>query len=217
MSKPRGSDDEILLLIHTKRDHAKAAMQKIVADFGLEQRVPSISLLLDYLSNMVYCIELMLKLLSSNWNSHDEAAMYATIYGQPHPTPDLLDFIGDAVKNQKYLFEPAAGLACQIPELENLYDQLQCTVRRSAPTFEVLKSYPAPISFAAYLRDNAARFYRKQCPKITDATPPFDGDTVKQEMIQEFTRELAQIQQTFDTHIGSHQTFDFFEGEISMT
>ena len=71
------SDEECLLLIKLKRQHAKAAMKDIVVRFGLPPHyLPKIPTILEYLTNMVYCLELMLKLLSGNWRTHNVGAMW---------------------------------------------------------------------------------------------------------------------------------------------
>jgi hypothetical protein len=56
--KVHASVDECLLLIKLKREYAKAAMGKIIGDFGLPpHHMPGVLTILDYLTNMAYCIE----------------------------------------------------------------------------------------------------------------------------------------------------------------
>ena len=83
MSFPHPSINECLLLIKMKRERAKASLQRIVSEFGLPpHHVPSVLTILEYLTGMVYCIELQLKLLSDNWRTHDVAAMYQKVAGR---------------------------------------------------------------------------------------------------------------------------------------
>jgi len=107
MDKPHADTNECLLLILLKRKSAKEALRTILMEFALPpHHSPSVVLILEYLTEMVYCIELMLKLLSGEWQSHSVAAMYQTVFKQPHPDPDLLTDIKTALRDQKYLFEP---------------------------------------------------------------------------------------------------------------
>src|SRR5262249_10405895 len=126
--------------------------------------VPSVVVLLEYLSNMVYALELMLKLLSDDWGSHDFAGMYQHVYGSDHTDPALMQYLQEAVKDQKYLFEPSRSLGGYIKEIEELYDALWEKIRAQHARYEVAKTVKLPMSFAKYLRDNLERFY--EAPSI---------------------------------------------------
>jgi len=121
MPKPHGTDDEILFLIMRRRMQARQAMGQIVDGFQDSARFPKVAMLLDYLSNMVLCLELMLKLLSQTWENHDLAPLYEKVFGTPYAKSSLLDYIKKAMFNQKYFFEPSSDLATHIPEMEELF------------------------------------------------------------------------------------------------
>src|SRR5262245_53780133 len=135
MDKAHANDGEVLLMIRLKREHAKRAMYEIVTALagtrgpaGVTHREPSIAVLLDYRNAMISTLELMLKLLSGNWQSQNVGAMYETIFGKPHTDPELMEYIKQALKDQKYLFEPASNLGHYIPEMESLYDELKVKI-----------------------------------------------------------------------------------------
>src|SRR5262249_8659299 len=128
--KPRGTDDEVCMLICLRRNHAREALITIAE--GLSHSpysLPTFSLLLEYLSNMVPTLELMLKLLSEDWNSHEVDEMTKKVFGQPHPNLDFMSCLKEAVYNQKFLYTPSADpnnpnnktIAHYIPEMENFF------------------------------------------------------------------------------------------------
>jgi hypothetical protein len=163
MSKPHATTDECLLLVCLKREKALAAMKEILLSACQTQPGHAdILLILEYLTNMVYCLEIMLKVLSGNWNSHNVGLMYEKVYGKPHASEALMDGITVALRDQKYLFEPNGGLLSQVGDLEKLYDQLRRKLHNAYKTFGVSQQIPAPESFVAYLRDNVARFYSEE-------------------------------------------------------
>ena len=76
MSKHPASENkvDVFVLIQLKRKRAREAMAQIIKGYDHDPPTsPDLSLLLDYLSNMVPATELMLRLLSSDWDSHDVA------------------------------------------------------------------------------------------------------------------------------------------------
>jgi hypothetical protein len=215
-SKPRGSDDEILLLISIRRQSAWESMRQIVEGFGEPpHRIPSIAALNNYLTNMVFCIELMLKLLSGNWRSHDVGAMFQAVFGAAPPSPQLMSDIKSAIMDQKYLFEPAAGLDANVPELERLYSTILKRLKTSFPDFSISKTVSLPLSFAEYIRDNAERFCRKESETFgPDNPPPAD---FWEKHVAESHRQLQQVRQAFREHASNHSTFDFETRIESLT
>lgn len=168
--KPRGTDDDICCLIFLKRRRAREAMDMILK--GLDHcpwSEPTLTLLLDYISNMVSCLELMAKLLSGNWGSHDVCDMYKTIFNRAHSDPDFTALLKLSLTNQKYFFEPATdpsqsqtgkSIAEYIPEMERLFDELRQEMAQKHPRYFVHKELLLPRSVGEYLRDNVARFYQ---------------------------------------------------------
>jgi hypothetical protein len=167
-SKPRGTDDEICVLIRLRREHAWKAMSKIVHGLArVPHSMPTVATLLDYLSNMAYTLELMLKLLSGDWRSHNVNGMYETVFGRPHPDSDFMTCLKLALTNQKYLFEPVSDsaqhdgktIAHYIPEMESLFDDLRQKMWHQHRTYFVMKEFNLPMRFGEFLRDNVARFF----------------------------------------------------------
>ena len=166
MPKPHASTDECLLLIRLKRELAKAAMERIIVGFARPPHsLPDVTTLLEYLANMVYCIELMLKLLADTWTDHNIAKMYETVFGQPNPDPELMADIKTALTDQKYLFEPNGGLLAKIEGLELLHDVLDTRLRQRHDGYVIQVDIAAPPNFLAWVRKNVARFYVKRGPK----------------------------------------------------
>jgi hypothetical protein len=206
--RPRGSDEEILYLIKARRDAAWGAMRDIVEGFGLTPHtVPSVASLNTYCLNMVLCIELILKLLSNTWNSHSVGDMYLKAFGRPSPCEPLMEAIKEAVKDQKYVFEPAAGLADSLPDLEHLYDHLVWTLQQRYPKFFINKTVSLPPSFAIFVRDHAHRFTRHDAGTFSAANPPpQDFMTIQ---MAEAQKRLHAIRRTFAEHAAAGKPFDF--------
>jgi hypothetical protein len=187
--KPRGSDDDILGLIFLKRKRAREAMDSILK--GLDHcpwNEPTLTVLLDYISNMVYCLELMAKLLSGDWNNHDVGAMYQKVYSRAHGNPDFVNHLKLSLTNQKYFYEPATdparpgtsqSIADFIPEIEQLFDEFRQEIAHRHPVHSVHKELTLPIRVGEYLRDNVWRFYQAE---------PIPGQPSAEQM------EAAQVQ-----------------------
>lgn len=215
-AKPRGSDDEILLLISIRRQSAWESMRQIVEGFGEPPHlIPSIAALNNYLTNMVFCIELMLKLLSGNWRSHDVGAMYQTVFGSAAASPQLMGNIKSAIMDQKYLFEPAAGLDANVPELETLYADILKKLKQTYPRFSITKTISLPKSFTEFIRDNAERFCRKQSERFGPGKPP--PSDFWETHVAESHQQLQQVRQSFREHASNHSTFDFETRIESLT
>ena len=126
-----------------------------------------------------------------------------------------MDDIKAAIMDQKYLFEPAAGLDGNVPELERLYADVLKKLKQSYPDFSIARTVSLPISFAEYIRDNAERFCRKESETFRpDNPPPAD---FWEKHIAESHRQLQQIRQSFRDHASKHSTFDFETRIESLT
>ena len=215
-SKPRASDDELLLLIAIRRQTARESMRQVVEGYGTHPNlVPSIALLSNYFMNMVFCLELMLKLLSGNWRSHDVGAMYQTVFGSQHSSQQLMQDIKSAIMDQKYLFEPASGLDSNVPDLEKLYDEVLSKLKDSHPQFSITKTVSLPKAFTEYIRDNAERFSRKESATFgPDNLPPAD---FWEKHVAESHEHLQQIRQMFRDHADNQGSFNFETRIESLT
>jgi hypothetical protein len=207
-AKPRANDDGVLLLIKLRREHAKEAMRRVVGGFiTFPVKVPSATLLLDYLSNMVSCLELMLKLLSGDWGSHKVGEMYKKVFGSDYAKSDLMDRLKDAIMDQKYLVEPASGIAHHIPELEELFHALEGKVKARYSKFSVQIDYELPRSVGEFLRDHAGLFYHR---------PGRSGEGIDAGLAALRT-ELDQITKNIDQYLSFGNKFEFHLGRHSIT
>lgn len=132
-SKQTPTYEEAIILVRIKRIRAKKAMGEIVEKWGIigHHPVPSIDLLLEYLSNMVYALELLMKVLADDWRvpgetrfSHRVGKMYEEIFSKQHVSPDLMTTLEAAIRDQKFLLQPSNGLAQRIPEIEALWEEI---------------------------------------------------------------------------------------------
>lgn len=206
--KPRANDKEVLLLIRLRRLAAKEAMRQIVKRFATPPHyIPEITLLSDYLLNMVLCIELMLKLASGDWDSHNVEDMYRTAFGEDPPSPSLMRAISAGVRNQKYLYEPSSGLENAIPELEALYDELVVRLSQNYPSFEVSKAVSLPPSFARFIRDNPDRFVSIPCPTVQGPGPP--PVDIQNQWREDYRLYVDQVRTQFGRVVDSGRDFTF--------
>lgn len=219
MPKAHASVDECLLLVKLKREHAVAAMRKIVIEFGLPRHIfPKVTTILDYLTNMAYCIEMMLELLSNDWETHNVGEMYETVFGAPHANQTLMDELKIALVAQKYLFEPNGGLLAHISDLEKLHDELREKIREKHTKFAVQRDIPAPPPFLSYLQANVPRFYNGGVTVNLPENIPADYD------LSEFTdhvaegmrREVREIEDFIDDHIQKGKALIFHMGRFSV-
>jgi hypothetical protein len=204
--KQNPTHPEALLLIRMKRDRAKAAIDQIVKRFGVvgNEPDPGLEVLLDYLTNMVSALELLLKVLADDWRipgksrfNHRVGDMYQEVFGRPHGCPDLMTVLERAIRNQKFIFEPADRLMDHIPDLEALWDELTAEFyqRQWMEDIGVQREVVAPPAFIQFLRDNLPRFYRGEYrwkPRI----PREDRARMLQQQIQALQRELERVQVT---------------------
>lgn len=191
-------------------------MRQIVEGFGTPPHtVPTIDLLNNYFVNNVFFVELMLKLLSGNWKSHDVGSMYHSVFEKPHQSPQLMKNIKEAIINQKYLFEPALGLSDSVPELEALHDEVRARIKQKFPDFSVKATVSLPNNFTKYIQDHADRFCRLQSPTFGPHNPPPSDFWEKH--IAESHGQLQQVRQAFKSHGEKQKTFDFMTHIESLT
>jgi hypothetical protein len=203
--KQNPTHPEALLLIRMKRDRAKAAMDQIVKRFGVinHEPEPGLEVLLDYLTNMVYALELLLKVIADDWRTpggsksgHRVGEMYQEIFGRPHASPDLMTILERAIVNQKFIYEPADRLMDHIPELEALWDELTTEFyqRHWMEDTTVQRKVVAPAAFIQFLRDNLARFYRAKTHQWKPPIAREDRVQLLQHHIQALQKELERVQ-----------------------
>jgi hypothetical protein len=179
--------------------------------------LPQMETVLDYLSNMAYTLELMLKLHSGNWRTHEVHNMYEEIFGQPHPNEDFMDYLKVALTDQKYLFAPASDstaptdgtIAHYIPEMESLFDDLLLKMREQHRQFGILKKIKLPLTFGEFLRDNPGRFFKAET----------HHDELTQELgEQAIARHEQQVQSAasnIDLYLRLNKGVFVFQGEFS--
>jgi hypothetical protein len=214
-TKPRGTDDEICVLISLRRERAWDAMSRIVHGLArIRHEEPTVSTLLEYLSNMASTLELMLKLLSGNWGNHEAGAMYETVFGHPHADPDFMACLKFALTDQKYLFAPASDpsrpgaktIAHYIPEMEALFDSLRAKMWEQHRTHCVVKEFDLPISFGEFLRDNVGRFFKGKTYR-GPLTPE-----MMQQAREQFLQQLQSAAATIDLYLEMRKGVGVAEG-----
>jgi hypothetical protein len=214
-SKPRASDDGILMLIQYRRNNALAAMREIVAGFrAFPVKVPKMSLLVAYLSDMAFCLELMLKFLSGNWDDHNVRKMYAAIFETEYTKSDFLVRLEQTIKSQKYLIEPATGIAEYIPEIEALYDALRGKVRTKQDRFSVQSEYELPASVGEFLRDHVARFYTGETIRVP---PGANLKAISDHQMAAWEEDVKNIAANLDHILKLKGSLQVFEGTVHIT
>lgn len=198
MSFQNPTHEEALYLAGRKRKAAVAALGEIVSTFrhSLNTPLPSLTSLLDYYNNMIYAIELLLKVASDDWkdagkskNCHNVRKMYSDAFGREYGNPNLLDAIKDGIVNQKFLLEPATGLGERIPHLEDLWEDIvgKYVASNWAKNIDVRKEATIPAATLAYISANLEKYF--QTSHI--AFPPAPFLPTRKGFLQ---YELAQIE-----------------------
>lgn len=197
-TKQKPTTPEALLLIRIKRDRAKAAMDQIVKRICVISNQPETGLdvLLEYLTNMVYALELLLKVMADDWSSHDVGKMYQKVFDRPHSAPDLMPTLKKAIVDQKFIYEPADRLLDHIPELEALWDELTTEFyqRRWMENTTVQREVFAPPKLMDFLQANLPRFYRAETYREKPKMIREHRIQMLQHYIQTLQSELAQVQ-----------------------
>jgi hypothetical protein len=157
---------------------------------------PDIEVLLEYLTNMVYALELLLKVMSNNWKNHDVGGMYEQVFGKPHDSPELMDVLERAVCDQKFLFEPADGLVDHLPELEKLWYELQFKFDDLyfQANITVQHGVKAPPEFVQYLRDHLRRYLLAEGRPIVPPIPREQRVQRLRHMIQTLQDQLERVE-----------------------
>jgi hypothetical protein len=205
--KQNPSNSEALLLAHMKRLRAKAAMDQIVKRYGSisNQPEPGPEVWLDYLTNMVHALELLLKVMADDWRTPDDTQfshrvgdMYQEIFGRPHPCPELMAVLRRAICNQKFLYEPADGILRYIPQLEDLWVELtnEFYKRHWMEDITVRCEVVIPPEVIDYLRANLHHFYLSETHKWQPPLPREVRIQVLEKRIQLLQSELERVQAT---------------------
>jgi hypothetical protein len=162
--------DEAIIMFKLKRKAAKEAVARIIEAYGtVGQPIPGLDVLLSYFSNMVYGLELLMKVMSQDWGAdglqksasgHDVGKMYGIIFKRPYTKSDLMKRLQCAILDQKFLYEPDGGLKDRVPELEALWDELEreFNTSRWGKTYTVFKAIDMSKEFGDYLGQNVERF-----------------------------------------------------------
>ena len=166
-AKPFASEDEAFLLISARREAARETLKEMAEEMGAarDQTWPNPDQILWYLNNMVYALELMLKLLSGNHGSHEVGEMYETVFSKPHANEDFMATLRESLSDQKYLHDfvscPAGDgrtLAHFIPEIEALYATLRKKIIDRGQTVNVLKEMFLPREVGETIVKQGIRF-----------------------------------------------------------
>jgi hypothetical protein len=197
--------DEAIYMIRLKRERAKEAIEKIIVRYSVisNEAVPGMDVLLDYFVNMVYALELLLKVLAKDWDvpgqtkyGHKVGKMYEAVLGHPHVDPTLMKELEDAIVNQKFIYEPTTGLLNRVEALEKLWDELKREYMKGAwgKKSTVQKQVRADASFGNYLANNVDRFTRLREQSSEPVMTREDKLAWKRYQVEQLHREIAQLE-----------------------
>jgi hypothetical protein len=208
--KPRPTDDEALFLISMRRERAHEVLSEFLHGFvGDRLKLPQPAEMLDYLTNTIMYLEMSLKLLSGNWESHRVDKMYQIIFGKPHPDPGLMEALQAATKNQKYLLSPAEGIIDHVPELEALGDALYAKLKSKYPNRSLKVDEELPDSFSRFLLDNAPRLFKMR--PVTIPSGRFD-DPIVFDSLARHQRQLENIQDLLGEFLANGHKLSIAQG-----
>ena len=133
--------DAAIHMVRINRRRAMEAMARIVEGYGVissDATLPGMEILLDYFTNMIYGLELLLKVLARDWDDptkktrfiHNVGDMYKEVFGCPHKDAAFMQELKDAIVDQKFIFEPAKGLMDRVEHIEALWDELKAEYRK---------------------------------------------------------------------------------------
>lgn len=196
--------DEAIYMVRIKRQHAKEAIDRIIARHSVwsYEPVPGMEVLLDYFVNMVYALELLMKVLARDWDNpgrtkfaHRVGEMYEAIFGRPHSDATFMQELQSAILDQKFIYEPANGLLNRIECMENLWDELKEEYTRGAwgRLSTVNKEAQTDNAFGQYLLRNVARF-TKGPTHTSDPMTTEQKIAMKRFQIERLQREITGLE-----------------------
>lgn len=190
--------DEAAYMVTEKRRRARLAITKIMESYASKCIRLRLESLLDYFSNMVYAIELLMKILARQWDAgkpkpnHNVADMYKEIFGREHAQPDLMAGIKEAILDQKFLIHPKACLLDRLPDLERLWDELSVAYdKQNSWTNKVAKDgIELDLNSIRFLTDNVGKLYY-----VEQVSRPMDTKEARIQNLQDqIDRCQAQIE-----------------------
>ena len=218
-AKPRASDDEVYYLIIQKRQDARRGMAAIIHDLTAHDstHAPQVRVLLDYLSNMIFALELLMKLLSNKWENHKVSAMYDAIFttSPSDRRRTALYLMETALHDQKYLVVPTGDgrvqatetLADSIPDLELLFDDLSRVLSQRMPRFDVNRVFKVSEATGRWIARNTMRF--------GDIELQGGHATWKHEMAAR-QEEAERRRQRIDKLVNKHEGIEFLASHLGV-
>ncbi len=163
---------------------------------------PGMEVLLDYFVNMVYALELLMKVLARDWDTpakskhqHWVGKMYKAIFGRPHSDPAFMQELKDAIQDQKFIYEPAKGLLNRIEAIETLWDELKIEYMRGAwgQISTVNKEVQTDDAFGQYLLCNVERFTKGPTHR-SDPMTTEEKIAMKRFQIEQLQQEITRLE-----------------------
>jgi hypothetical protein len=195
---------EAIYMVRIKRQRAKDAIDSIIARYSVwsKEPAPGMEVLLDYFVNMVYALELLMKVLAKDWDmpgkskyGHRVGDMYEAIFGRPHSDPAFMQELKDAIQDQKFIYEPANGLLNRIECMEDLWDELKLEYMRGAwgKLSTVNKEVQTDDAFGQYLLRNIERF-TKGPTHTSDPMTTEQKIAMKRFQIEQLQRAITRLE-----------------------
>jgi hypothetical protein len=195
--------DEAIYMVRIKRRRAKAAMSAIVERYGVIRHdpAPGLEVLLDYFVNMVYGLELLLKVLARDWDTpgstyrHQVGKMYEAVFARPYPDPAFMKELEDAIFDQKFLCEPARGLMDRVEAIEALWDELKAGHSRRSwgKSSDVNIEIRTGSAFGRYLLRNVERFTPRPVHR-QNHMPTAHKIAMKRAQVEHLNRQIARLE-----------------------
>jgi hypothetical protein len=197
--------DEAIYMVRVKRRRAKEAISRIIERNGeiSYEPAPGLEVLIDYFVNMVYGLEMLLKVLAQDWDTpgkstyrHKVGEMYKVVFGRPHADPAFMKELEDAILDQKFLYGPAKGLLDRVEAIEALWDELKLEYcqRSWKRIAQVKKEVTTDAAFGQYLMRNVARFITTRGHQSNPMTTE-EKVAMHRVQIQLLQREIERLEQ----------------------
>jgi hypothetical protein len=210
--------DEAIYMVKIKRQRAKEAINRILERYSVIscEPAPGMEVLLDYFTNMVYGLELLLKVLARDWDNpgetsygHNVGKMYEAIFGRQHTDPAFIKELKDAILDQKFIYEPANGLVNRIEAMETLWDELKVEYMRGAwgRISTVHQEVQTDAAFGQYLLCNVARF-TKGPTHVSDPMTTEQKIAMKRCQIEHLQREITRLETEGERELAHDKLFD---------